>query len=545
MGKDYYGVLGVARDASAEDIKKAYRKMALKFHPDKNKADDAEERFKEIAEAYEILSDPNKKSTFDQYGEDGLHGNGRARQQQQQSNMHRNFSFHPMDPFEVFRSFFGGHDPFGGMHHAATAADPFESLFSGGFHHPSSAAHHHHHPVHNQFMSNPFFGFHHTSTFPGAAGGGSLFDELLDGPGVQTTTFSTGTGGTVHITRTVIGDDGSVRREMRFRTPNSEEREQPPAPHRRASTTATPADSTTRRRTNVTSSASFSGGRSPQQPRSHSATRVRPTTSSSGSSRPTARIPPSSSRPGEATSTTSPSSSSSQPSPSSSTSFNREPPDGAPTPSSPWRRPATAAAAAASSSTPSYRQPTASSVRRGNGVGASSSSSSAAGPDKPSSTTTSNTSPMQSPPPSTRFPPEGSPARTRAPPVNRAVGAGRRRAANPGHAQSSNGSMLIQCPLCSRNFAKSVVEVHAATCEGKNSSMEEPDVLEVNLPPEESSVSPSSTQQQQQQQQQQATSSTPRRSSKVALVECPICNQKYPKNSIEEHAANCGEEVYV
>ncbi len=54
MGKDYYAMLGVAREASADDVKKAYRKMALKYHPDKNKADDAEEKFKEIAEAYEV-----------------------------------------------------------------------------------------------------------------------------------------------------------------------------------------------------------------------------------------------------------------------------------------------------------------------------------------------------------------------------------------------------------------------------------------------------------------------------------------------------------
>lgn len=57
MGKDYYKILGVSRNASDTDIKKAYRKMALKFHPDKNKSEDAEEKFKEIAEAYDVLSD--------------------------------------------------------------------------------------------------------------------------------------------------------------------------------------------------------------------------------------------------------------------------------------------------------------------------------------------------------------------------------------------------------------------------------------------------------------------------------------------------------
>ena len=57
MGKDYYKILGVSRKATDNEIKKAYRKMALKYHPDKNKAPDAEEKFKDIAEAYEVLMD--------------------------------------------------------------------------------------------------------------------------------------------------------------------------------------------------------------------------------------------------------------------------------------------------------------------------------------------------------------------------------------------------------------------------------------------------------------------------------------------------------
>ncbi len=74
MGKDYYKVLGLVRGASDEDIKKAYRKMALKYHPDKNKSAGAEERFKEVAEAYEVLSDKHKREIYDQYGEEGLKG---------------------------------------------------------------------------------------------------------------------------------------------------------------------------------------------------------------------------------------------------------------------------------------------------------------------------------------------------------------------------------------------------------------------------------------------------------------------------------------
>mmetsp|Transcript_14365 Transcript_14365/g.25255 ORF Transcript_14365/g.25255 Transcript_14365/m.25255 type:complete len:439 (-) Transcript_14365:103-1419(-) len=78
MGKDYYGILGVGKDAGQEDIKKAYRKAALKWHPDKNqdKKEEAEEKFKDIAEAYDVLSDPEKKTIYDQYGEEGLKGGG-------------------------------------------------------------------------------------------------------------------------------------------------------------------------------------------------------------------------------------------------------------------------------------------------------------------------------------------------------------------------------------------------------------------------------------------------------------------------------------
>jgi len=75
-GKDYYGILGIGRDASQDEIKKAYRRAALKWHPDKNqeRRAEAEEKFKDIAEAYDVLSDPEKKSIYDQHGEEGLKG---------------------------------------------------------------------------------------------------------------------------------------------------------------------------------------------------------------------------------------------------------------------------------------------------------------------------------------------------------------------------------------------------------------------------------------------------------------------------------------
>jgi len=74
MGKDYYAILNVKKGASDDELKKAYRKSALKYHPDKNKSAGAEEKFKEIGEAYDVLSDPKKRQIYDQFGEEGLKG---------------------------------------------------------------------------------------------------------------------------------------------------------------------------------------------------------------------------------------------------------------------------------------------------------------------------------------------------------------------------------------------------------------------------------------------------------------------------------------
>lgn len=109
MGKDYYKILGIAKGASDDEIKKAYRKLALKYHPDKNQSKGAEERFKEIAEAYEVLSDKKKRDIYDQYGEDGLRGGPPGAGQEGGQGF--TYEFHG-DPKATFAQFFGSSNPF-------------------------------------------------------------------------------------------------------------------------------------------------------------------------------------------------------------------------------------------------------------------------------------------------------------------------------------------------------------------------------------------------------------------------------------------------
>jgi DnaJ family protein B protein 4 len=110
MGKDYYKILGISKDADDGEIKKAYRKLAMKWHPDKNpeRKEEANEKFQEIAEAYEVLSDPKKKEVYDQFGEDGLK-QGAAGPDGQFTGGGYRFSG---DPSKIFEQFFGGADPF-------------------------------------------------------------------------------------------------------------------------------------------------------------------------------------------------------------------------------------------------------------------------------------------------------------------------------------------------------------------------------------------------------------------------------------------------
>lgn len=107
--RDYYDVLGVQKDASKDDIKKAYRKLAIKYHPDKNQNNkEAETKFKEATEAYEVLSDEKKRQIYDQYGFDGINGMNGG---QNYSNVYRDFEdiFSGFGDFnDIFGSFFGG-----------------------------------------------------------------------------------------------------------------------------------------------------------------------------------------------------------------------------------------------------------------------------------------------------------------------------------------------------------------------------------------------------------------------------------------------------
>lgn len=119
MGRDYYSILGVGKTADESELKKAYRKLAMTHHPDKNpdNREKAEAKFKEISEAYEVLSDPQKREIYDKYGEEGLKAGGPG-------GPGPGAGFHARRPEDIFAEFFGGRSPFGG----GDDGDPF-----GGF----------------------------------------------------------------------------------------------------------------------------------------------------------------------------------------------------------------------------------------------------------------------------------------------------------------------------------------------------------------------------------------------------------------------------
>src|ERR1700749_3057616 len=113
--RDYYEILGVSKGATADEIKKSYRKVAMQYHPDRNPGDKAaEEKFKEAAEAYEVLSDTDKKAQYDRYGHAGISGNGRG-YAGGGMNMEDIFSqFGDVFGDDIFGNFFGGRRGGGG-----------------------------------------------------------------------------------------------------------------------------------------------------------------------------------------------------------------------------------------------------------------------------------------------------------------------------------------------------------------------------------------------------------------------------------------------
>ena len=146
--KDYYKVLGIERGASKDEIKKAYRRLARKYHPDVSKEADAEDRFKEVSEAYEVLSDPEKRATYDQYGQGYRAGDDfRPPPGWDGANVHFGDGFGDAGAFsDFFESLFGGMGArggpgFGGQRQAPRGADqrsrirvPLETALHGGTH---------------------------------------------------------------------------------------------------------------------------------------------------------------------------------------------------------------------------------------------------------------------------------------------------------------------------------------------------------------------------------------------------------------------------
>ncbi|KTF93281.1 hypothetical protein cypCar_00005230 [Cyprinus carpio] len=169
MDDDYYVILGVQRNASPDDIKKAYRKLALKWHPDKNpeNKEGAEKKFKQLSEAYEVLSDANKRNLYDRYGKQGLTPGGGGGRGHFNNDHFGGFTFR--NPEDVFREFFGGQDPFADFF----GGDPFNDDFFGG------GRQHHHHHHHQRGMSRSRTGgsfFGGFGGFPPFGAGFSSFD---------------------------------------------------------------------------------------------------------------------------------------------------------------------------------------------------------------------------------------------------------------------------------------------------------------------------------------------------------------------------------
>ncbi|XP_012867112.1 PREDICTED: dnaJ homolog subfamily B member 2 isoform X1 [Dipodomys ordii] len=191
----YYEILDVPPNASADDIKKAYRRKALQWHPDKNpdNKEVAERKFKEVAEAYEVLSDKHKREIYDRYGREGLTGAGTGPSRAETSGGVPGFTFTFRSPEEVFREFFGSTDPFSELF---DELGPFSELQNRSTRH-----------------TGPFFAF--SSSFPGHSEFSSSSFSFSPGAGAfrsvsTSTTFVQGH----RITTRRIMENGQERVEV-------------------------------------------------------------------------------------------------------------------------------------------------------------------------------------------------------------------------------------------------------------------------------------------------------------------------------------------
>ncbi|XP_074154781.1 dnaJ homolog subfamily B member 2 isoform X2 [Sminthopsis crassicaudata] len=182
----YYEILDVPSNASPDDIKKAYRKKALQWHPDKNpdNKEFAEQKFKEVAEAYEVLSDERKRNLYDRYGKDGLSGAAGSESPWAGSG---GFTFTFRNPEDVFREFFGSQDPF---------ADFFDDLGPG----------------HGMLHARAFFGF--GSPFSGHPAFASAFSFSPGAHSLRSVTTSTAFVDGHRVTTRRIRENGEERVEV-------------------------------------------------------------------------------------------------------------------------------------------------------------------------------------------------------------------------------------------------------------------------------------------------------------------------------------------
>lgn len=118
MGRDYYNTLGITKSASTADVQKAYRRLALKYHPEKNEDPGAGEKSRDIAEAYDVLNDPSKRAIYDKFGEEGL----KRGIPNEEGGFTEGYTFHG-DVDRVFQEFFGGNNPFADFFHLENNVD--------------------------------------------------------------------------------------------------------------------------------------------------------------------------------------------------------------------------------------------------------------------------------------------------------------------------------------------------------------------------------------------------------------------------------------